>query len=117
MSALPNPAHELLPPGFEALSPFVADWGLLETEDQRYRVRQRMSMAQLQHFYDAMTPAVSVIFDHLDQFAYGKLPGPEERLFRLALGLAEAAQAVEVVGAPTIPTLPEGYAICLVRPG
>ncbi len=105
-----------LPVGFESLIPFLVEWENLETEDQRYQLREQKSMVQLQEFYDAVAPVLESIFHHLDQFPYDQLPAPEERLFRLALGLAEVAQAIEVIGEPTVPTLPAGYLIQVVRP-
>lgn len=44
-----------LPPEFSDLEPF-SDW-CLPTEPQRYHKRLSSSMAEMQAFYDAITPA------------------------------------------------------------
>jgi hypothetical protein len=63
-----------------------------------------------------VTPRLEDIFRHLDQFEYGPLPEAEQGLFRIALGLAEVAQAVEVLGQPGVPTTSPQHSIDLVRP-
>lgn len=106
-----------LPGGFEMLAQFVGAWGPLATEDERYLHRQRTDMAELQYFYATMVPMLEPIFQHLDRFSYGPLPPPERNLLRLALGLAEAAQAVEVIGHPKVPSAPHDLSIPIVRIG
>lgn len=90
-----------LPAGFEALAAF-ADWCELGSQAERYVKRQTATMAELRAFYDAIVPDLEAIFTLLDAFPPGPLPDPEERLFRLTLGLAEVAQAVEVFDRPGI---------------
>lgn len=99
-------ADNALPEQFSELSRFVADWGDLETQSERYLKRQSTPFKRLNDFYAAMAPRLSEIFAHLDSFAYPNLPEPETRLFRLTLGLAEAAQAVEVFGTSRVPYAP-----------
>jgi hypothetical protein len=94
---------QMLPSGFEDLEGFLAGWGLLETQEQRYLARQEARLDELQAFYEAMTPRLRGILSHLDQFPVDKpLPAPEEALYRLALGLTEAAAAIEIYGEPTV---------------
>lgn len=96
-----------LPENFADLTPFVAEWGNLETPDERFLRRQQLSMERLQAYYDVVQPRLEEIFDHLDSFPYGPpLPEPEALLFRITLAMAEVAQAVEIYGQPTVPNVP-----------
>ena len=96
-----------LPKGFEDLAPFVAEWGSLTTQDERYVRRQSLPMERLQAYYDVVQPRLEAIFTHLDSFPYGPpLPEPEALLFRITLAMAEVAQAVEIYGQPTVPNVP-----------
>jgi hypothetical protein len=87
-----------LPAGFESLEPFAARWGGLETTAERYRMRQDTPFAELEAFHAAMAPRLEEVFRHLDAFSPDDLPQPQERLFRTALGLIEAGEAVEYFG-------------------
>ncbi|RYE00546.1 MAG: hypothetical protein EOP61_13665 [Sphingomonadales bacterium] len=106
-----------LPKGFEDLAPFIAEWGGLETQDERYIKRQGLPMERLQAYYDAVQPRLGAIFDHLDSFPYGPgLPEPEALLFRLVLAMSEVAQAVEVYGQPTVPHAPPNHSVTIQVP-
>ena len=95
-----------LPEGFEALQPFAETWGKLDSQEDRYLLRQHNSMEELKAFYDAAAPRLDEIFDHLDKFPMDALPAPEALLYRTALGLTEAAMAIEVFGQPCVPYAP-----------
>ena len=102
----------ILPPAFADLQPFVETWGALETQEERYLVRQRSSMKELRRFYDALAPRVEAALDHLDRFPIdAPLPPAEEALFRLALGLSEASLAIEVYGEPGVPFVPTPHVV------
>jgi hypothetical protein len=106
-----------LPSGFEDLLPFVEEWGGLETQDERYRQRQMLPMARLVAYYDAVTPRLKTIFDHLDGFPYGSLlPAPQALLFSLVMAMTEVAQAVEVFGQPTVPHAPKNHSVRIEVP-
>lgn len=93
-----------LPDDFADLQPFVPIWGPLETAEERYLQRQASRPEELQGFYDAMQPRIRDILAYLDGFPADRaLPGPEHALFQLALGLSEAAAAIEVYGVPRVP--------------
>jgi hypothetical protein len=95
---------QLLPRDFAELQPFVESWACLETQEERYLLRQNMRIAELRRFYDATAPRLRDMLAHLDQFPVTQaLPAPQEALYRLALGLTEAAAAVEVYGIPEVP--------------
>ncbi len=105
-------AEAKLPTGFEDLEPFVAEWGGLTTQDERYQLRQVLPMERLTAYYVAVSPRLDAIFDHLDLFPFGEpLPPDEALLFRVALGMSEVAQAVEMYGQPTVPHAPAGYSV------
>lgn len=90
-----------LPPGFEDLEPFAAEWALVN-EAQRLRKRVSSDMQEITRFYDAMAERIEAALAHLDQFPLRDMPEPEARLLSLTLSLAEAASAVEVYGQPTV---------------
>jgi len=95
-----------LPEGFEALQPYAGTWGKLDSQEERYLLRQHSSMAELKAFYDAAAPRLEEVFDHLDKFPMDKLPEPEALLYRTMLGLTEAAMAIEVFNQPCVPFAP-----------
>lgn len=102
-----------LPAGFENLAPFAEIWGKLGSQEERYLQRQRSTMAELHAFYDATAPRLNEIFDHLDAFPMDGLPEPEALLYRTALGLTEAAMAIEVFNQPCVPYAPFPHAMAI----
>ena len=99
-----NSVNSHLPSDFGELERFVGDWGPLTTQEARYLKRQTMSIAALRDFYDTMLPRLDDVLEHLDSFPVnGVLASTEETLYRLALGLTEAAAAVEVFGQARVP--------------
>jgi hypothetical protein len=106
------PSETKLPESFDDLSPFVSEWGNLETQDERYRQRQRLSMDRLNAYYETVCPRLKAIFDHLDSFPYGPfLPPAEALLFRVVMAMSEVAQSVEVFGQPSVPWAPEDHSV------
>jgi len=100
-----------LPESFEELEPFLQEWGSAHDIAERYQVRQGLSFERLHAFHKAMAPRLEEVFVHLDRFSYRQLPPPEDALFTLALGLTEAAQAVEIFGEPCVPSALPGHAV------
>lgn len=98
--------NTLLPPAFADLEPFVLPWIKIDTMEGRYLARQDMPFETLKSFYAAIAPRLAEIMTHLDRFAAESLPVAETNLFRLALGLIEAAQAVEFFGTARLPRAP-----------
>ena len=95
-----------LPKGFEDLAPYAKTWGQLESQDERYLHRQHCKMKEIKAYYDATAPRLDEIFDHLDNYPMNDLPAPEALLFRTAMGLTEAAMAIEVFNQPCVPYAP-----------
>jgi hypothetical protein len=105
----------VLPPAFADLQPFVETWGGLETQQERYLLRQQSSMKALRRFYDALAPRVEAALDHLDRFPVDKpLPPAEETLFKLALALGEVSLAIEVYNEPGVPFVPTPHIVSTV---
>lgn len=95
-----------LPEEFAALAPYVAGWAHA-TNAERLHKRMSSPMAEVQDFYDAMLPRLEAALVHLDRFPLGGLPPAEETLYRLVLAAGEAAVAVEIYRAPTLPLAPD----------
>lgn len=95
-----------LPDGFESLLQFSQNWGNIQTQKDRYLKRQSSTIEELREFHSTASPLLGKVFDYLDSFEYGDLPPKEARLFRIMLGLIEAAQAVEIFGTPSVPYTP-----------
>jgi hypothetical protein len=95
-----------LPAGFEALAPYAETWGRLESQLERYLLRQKSTMDELRAFYAAAAPRLDETFDHLDKFPMDALPPSEALLYRTILGLTEVAEAIEVFNQPGVPHAP-----------
>ena len=95
-----------LPSAFGDLEPFAHLWVGQDTMESRYLARQNMTFDDLQLFYDAAAPRLAAIAAHLDAFGGDPLPPAEDRLYRVALGLIEAAEAVEFFGDARLPGAP-----------
>ncbi len=91
---------DLLPEQFAELEPYI-DWAL-DTQTKRLYRRLEQPMAQLQQFYDAITPQMPAILEYLDQFALGELPEHAQRLLELTLSLAQIAPAIEMFFQPAV---------------
>lgn len=101
-----------LPAGFEDLAPFIEEWAHLDTQELRYLQRQQLPMERLNAYYEVVMPRLDAIFAHLDSFPFGEpLPGPEDLLFRVVMGMTEVSQAVELYGRPTVPHAPENHRV------
>jgi hypothetical protein len=97
-------AEQQLPEPFADLAPYLA-WSL-PTERERSVKRQSSTMDEIQAFYQAMLPRMEAILSYLAQYPLEQVPQDVQRLFDLALTLAEIAPAVENFGQPNVV---EGY--------
>lgn len=91
----------LLPPGFEAAEPFVAEWVLADAAS-RMAKRQASGIAELKALYETMLPLGEAALAHLREFELGSVPEDAERLLKLMLALAEVAPAVEWYNDPRV---------------
>lgn len=92
-----------LPKSFEVLEPLVASWSL-PTQNARQQKRIHASKGELRAFYEAMLPRLEDVLAYVDKYPLGELPAEAERLFGLALSLAEVAPHIELYGGdPKVP--------------
>lgn len=87
----------MLPNGFDALEPFVAQWNV-GTSAERAALRTSSKAQERADFFAAATPLFEKALDHLDTHPVHNLPEAEQRLMNLMLSLAHVALAVEVQG-------------------
>ncbi len=90
---------DLLPTGFEDLTPYLA-WAL-PTEHARRARRAASSMEEIRTFYDVMLARMEAVLPFLAQHDIDQVPPAVQRLFLLATALAEIAPAVEMYGEQT----------------
>ena len=103
-----------LPAQFADLDVFVEEWGNLETPNERYLQRQTLPMDRLTAYYEAVTPRLASIFEHLDRFPFhAPLPVEEALLFRVVMAMSEVAQAIEIFNQPRIPNVPVGHNVAV----
>jgi hypothetical protein len=100
-----------LPEPFQDLTPYLA-WSL-PTERERSAKRQASTMAEINTFYQAVLPRMEEVLPYLAQYPLENIPAEVQRLFYLALALAEVAPAVENFGQPSVV---EGYDIARFIP-
>jgi hypothetical protein len=86
-----------LPPGFEALSPFVAGWALASA-DERLRARLSSGEAERLAFFEAAKPLLADGLAYLDATPLDRFDARQTRLMRLLLSFAHVALAVETQG-------------------
>ena len=104
----------LLPAGFEALEPFLTQWGG-ETSTARMEARSAASMAEIRAFYDVAIDHAEAALAYLEGFPMDELPEDAARLFRLMLGLVQASMAVEIHGQPRVPGAPWPHGVKIVQ--
>jgi hypothetical protein len=86
-----------LPPGFESLEPFVADWAI-EGANNRARRRLASTEAERVAFFSAAKDLVAPALDYLDRKPLDELDEPERRLMNLMLSVCHVSLAVEIQG-------------------
>ncbi|MBU6268466.1 MAG: hypothetical protein KGN34_13055 [Sphingomonadales bacterium] len=88
----------LLPPGYEALEPFVAQWDASGIA-ARAKLRDESTPEQRLAFHAAARGLVPGALAKLDEKPLDQLDEREQRLARLLLSYAHVAMAVEIRGA------------------
>lgn len=86
-----------LPPGFETLQRFVAQWGGERLAD-RNAARLDSTAEQRREFYDAMGGLAPAVLERLGDRPPGAFSPGERKLMDLLLSLAHVALAVELQG-------------------
>lgn len=100
------PAGEhALPDGFEDLEPFVSYWAVAGQNERRHQ-RCDTTIEEIRRFYDAMLPRADAAMKSLADFPLRDMPGPEARLMRLVLSLAQASMSIEIQGGARVPNAP-----------
>jgi len=92
---------KLLPAEFADLEPWAATW-CLATEPERWDLRLRTPMRELQAFYDAVFPRAEPAIAYCDRFALDDMPADAERLLQLLYSLLMVSYAVEVWKQPEV---------------
>ena len=87
----------LLPAGYEALEPFVADWAL-PTSMARAQARNDSTAEAREAFFAAAAPLLESGLAELDTRTLAQLDDTEKRLLDLFLSLAHVGMAVDVHG-------------------
>ena len=85
----------LLPPGFEALEPFVERWAAQSTSERAAR-RVQSSDIERKAFYEAGKALAKDALDFLDQKPMSHFDARETCLMEIMLSLAHASLALEV---------------------
>lgn len=89
-----NEAHRL-PPGFDALTPFVAMW-TVGTTAERAQLRTDCTAEQRRAFYDTAAPLLEPALAYLDARPLPDLDPADKRLLNLMLSLMHVQMAVEI---------------------
>jgi hypothetical protein len=95
-------AEARLPSPFADLQPFAAKW-CLGSERERFAERMASSMADMQAFYDAITPRAEEAMAYCDQFPLDDLPDDVLNLMHLLYSMIMVSYPVECWGQPHIP--------------
>ena len=90
-------SDSLLPPGFEALEPFVGAWAVAGAANRAQR-RNDSTEAERLPFYEAASKAAPEALAYLDRTPLHAFDEREERLMNMMLTLAHISLAVEAQG-------------------
>lgn len=108
-------AEPALPEGFEDLEEFVSYWSVQGQDARRYQ-RSNSTMGEVQRFYDTVYPRAEDAIQYLQKFPLRDMPGPEQRLMRMVLSLAQASMAVEIHGQLRVPYSPWPNEMAILAP-
>ncbi|WP_067693993.1 hypothetical protein [Nocardia jejuensis] len=105
----------LLPAEFADLEQFAAVW-CLAAESERYDRRLASSMADMQRFYDAITPRAQDAIAYCDKFPLEDLPEDAKNLMYLIYSMIMVSFPVEVWRQPKIPDSGNSTLNCVIEP-
>jgi hypothetical protein len=103
-----------LPSEFADLEPF-SEW-CLDSEPQRYQKRLNSSMAQMQAFYDAITPRAEEAIAYCDKFPLDDLPEDVTNLMHLLYSMIMVSFPVECWKQPRVPDSGASTLDCVSEP-
>ncbi|MCV7378039.1 hypothetical protein BST11_02290 [Mycobacterium alsense] len=103
-----------LPSEFADLEPFAA-W-CLDSEPQRYQKRLDSSMAEMQAFYDAITPRAEEAIAYCDKFPLDDLPDDVTNLMHLLYSMIMVSFPVECWKQPRVPDSGASSLDCVSEP-
>jgi hypothetical protein len=103
-----------LPPEFVDLELF-SQW-CLATEPQRYQKRLASSMADMQAFYDAITPRAEDALAYCDKFSLDDLPDDVMNLMHLLYSMVMVSFPVECWKQPRVPDSGASTLDCVSEP-
>jgi hypothetical protein len=95
-------ADPMLPAQFADLEPFARKW-CLGSERERFAERMASTMAEIQTFYDAITPRAEEAIAYCDQFPLDELPQDVLNLMHLLYSMIMVSYPVECWGQPQVP--------------
>jgi hypothetical protein len=87
--------HSILPPGFEALEPFVESWAVAGTANRAHR-RLVSSESDRVAFFTAARDMLAAALTYLDTKPLEQFDEKEQRLMNLMLSLCHVSLAVEM---------------------
>ena len=105
----------MLPREFGDLEPFAADW-CLPNEPARFEKRMASSIAQMQAFYDAITPRAEAAIAYLDRYSLDDMPREALNLMHLVFSMIMVSFPVECWRDPRVPDSGAARMDCLVEP-
>ena len=105
----------MLPAEFADLEPFAAEW-CLASEPARYEKRLASSMAQMQAFYDAITPRAEAAIAYCDRYSIDALPEEVRNLIHLVYSMIMVSFPVETWSQPRIPDSGAAMLECVIEP-
>jgi hypothetical protein len=105
----------MLPAEFGDLEPFAAGW-CLSTEAERFAKRMASSMAEMQAFYDAVTPRAGAAMAYLDRYSLDDLPQEALDLMHLLFSMIMVSFPVECWREQKVPDSGAARIDCLVEP-
>jgi hypothetical protein len=105
----------LLPREFADLEPFAQKW-CLASEGERYGARLSSTVAEMQAFYDAITPRAQAALDYCDGYQLDDLPAEVLNVMHLLYSMILVSFPVEVWGQPRIPDSGAAMLECVMEP-
>lgn len=103
-----------LPSEFTDLERF-SEW-CLDSEPQRYQKRLNSSMAEMQAFYDAITPRAEEAIAYCDKFPLDDLPEDVTNLMHLLYSMIMVSFPVECWKQPRVPDSGASTLDCVSEP-